>query len=259
MARWACHRGQAAPEYVGLLLLVGLLATSFASVNLGPKIAAAIRDGFCHALHAECSPASSSVPYGPALPLVDPQLIGPERDRLLDPDPQQRQIDFLNLTVAELAWLELNDPEVYEAASETRSWIEQRDLVDAAMAADLDDFLAYKEDGAHDQRLDYSDDGCSSPVGSSGFFFDFGEACYRHDFGYRNYKRLGVFDLKKAQVDLIFIHDMRESCGDVFITLRRQCRLMAFAYYEAVDKAGGHCDLPGDLGRVPGPCAPEWG
>ena len=114
-------------------------------------------------------------------------------------------------------------------------------------------------DPAHDPRLDYTDDGCSSPIGSSGFFFDFLEACYRHDFAYRNYKRLGIFDERKERADLVFIHDMRDSCGDVFIALRRQCRLMAFAYYEAVDKAGGYCDFPADLGRVPGPCAPEWG
>ena len=195
--------------------------------------------------------------YGPALPLADPQLIAPERDRLLDPDPQQRQIEFLNLTAAELAWLEVNDPEVYEAAVEARSWIEQRDLVDAAMEADLGDFLAYKEDSAHDPRMDYSDDGCSSPIGSSGFFFDFLEACERHDFGYRNSKRLGLFDERKAEVDLVFLHDMRDSCGEDRLRARRQCRLMAVAYYEAVDKAGGHCELPGDLGACPAPARPS--
>ncbi len=195
----ACQRGQAAPEYLGLILLVGLVAASFAAINLGPGFAGAILDAFCRAVGADCASTPVAVAYGPALPLVDPQLIGPERDRLLDRDPQQRQIDFWNLTASELAWLELNDPEVYEAAQETRSWIEQRDLVDAAMAAELDDFVAYKHDSSHDPRMDYSDDGCSSPTGSEGFFFDFREACYRHDFGYRNSKRLGLFDERKER------------------------------------------------------------
>jgi len=259
MLRGACQKGQAAPEYLGLVLLIGLVAAAVATVNLGPGFAGAILDAFCRAVGADCASTPVAVAYGPALPLVDPRLIGPERDRLLDPDPQQRQIDFWNLTASELAWLELNDPEVYEAARETPSWIEQRDLVDAAMEAELNEFVAYKHDSSHDPRLDYSDDGCSSPTGSKAFFFDFLEACYRHDFGYRNYKRLGVFDERKEHVDLVFLHDMRGSCDEIFIALRRQCRLMAFAYYGAVDKAGGFCDLPGDIGRVPGPCAPEWG
>ena len=261
MARSASERGQASPEYLGLVCLLALVAAAFASVNLGLGIAGAIQDAFCRALGAVCSTVPEAGLYGPALPLVDPELFGPERDRLLDPDPQQRQVDFSKLTAAELAWLELNDPEVFEAAGETRSWIEQRDLVDAAIAADIDAFVAFKNDlTGHDQRLDYSDDGCSAPVtGSVSLYYDFRRACDRHDFGYRNYKRLGLFDERKAEVDLIFNRDMLDSCDEMFIAVRRHCRNMAFIYYQGVDKLGGHCDLPGKLDRVPGPCAPEWG
>ncbi len=43
--------------------------------------------------------------------------------------------------------------------------------------------------------LDWTTDGCSAPiVGSEGRSFNFRTACDRHDFGYRNFKALGLFD-----------------------------------------------------------------
>lgn len=43
--------------------------------------------------------------------------------------------------------------------------------------------------------LDWTSDGCSAPiVGSQGRSFNFRSACNRHDFGYRNFKNLGLFD-----------------------------------------------------------------
>jgi hypothetical protein len=43
--------------------------------------------------------------------------------------------------------------------------------------------------------LDWTTDGCSAPiVGSEGRSFNFRAACDRHDFGYRNFKALGLFD-----------------------------------------------------------------
>ncbi|HYH61627.1 MAG TPA: hypothetical protein VD766_07140, partial [Solirubrobacterales bacterium] len=95
MLRWACQKGQAAPEYLGLILLVGIVAASLATVNLGPGFAGAVRDAFCRVVGAECASGPVAVAYGPALPLVD---------------PQQRQIDFMNLTAPELAWLKVKDP-----------------------------------------------------------------------------------------------------------------------------------------------------
>ena len=42
-----------------------------------------------------------------------------------------------------------------------------------------------------DPWFDWSTDGCSAPlIGDTGRSFDFGEACVRHDFGYRNLKLL---------------------------------------------------------------------
>ncbi len=43
-------------------------------------------------------------------------------------------------------------------------------------------------------HLDWTTDGCSAPVvGGQGRSFNFTQACVRHDFGYRNTKKLGHF------------------------------------------------------------------
>jgi Prokaryotic phospholipase A2 len=133
-------------------------------------------------------------------------------------------------------------------------------LLEEALTVSLDEFQAIKDSPDHDPRMDYSDDGCSAPVtGSEAFWFHFREACERHDFGYRNSKRLGLFDSYKDRIDLVFIDDMLAACADEAWWQRRPCRWMAGVYFGAVSIGGGHCELPGQLGRVPGPCAPEHG
>ena len=198
----AAQNGQASPEYLGLVLLVALVATAFAAINIGPGIAGAIQDAFCRAVGAACGTevAVASVPTEP-------------------------------------------------------------ELLDEALSVSLSEFQAIKDSPDRDPRMDYSDDGCSAPViGSEGFWFHFREACERHDFGYRNSKRLGLFDTYKDRIDLVFIDDMIASCAEESWWQRRACRWMAGVYFAAVSIAGGHCDLPGDLpGRIPGPCAPEHG
>ena len=144
-------------------------------------------------------------------------------------------------------------------AAATTAREEQLDLLEEALASDLTDFVALKRDPGHDPRMDYSDDGCSAPVlGSKGPFWDFTEPCYRHDFGYRNAKRLGVFDRLKERIDLVFLRDMRDHCATLVFAEHR-CRVMASLYFQGVDKLGGRCDLPGGLPRIPGPCSSEHG
>jgi Prokaryotic phospholipase A2 len=198
----AAQNGQASPEYLGLVLLVALVAAALAAVNLCPGIADATQDAFCRAVGAGCG--------------------------------------------------------VDVAVAQTPT---EEELLDAALEVSLDEFLAVKDSPDHDPRMDYSDDGCSAPViGSEGFWFHFREACERHDFGYRNSKRLGIFDTYKDRIDLVFIDDMLAACTEEAWWQRRPCRWMAGVYFGAVSIGGGHCELPGDLpGRVPGPCAPEHG
>ena len=118
-----------------------------------------------------------------------------------------------------------------------------RELVDTYMDAPLADFLAYRSSPARDERLDWSTDGCSAPVvGSSGASFDFTQACLRHDFGYRNYDRLGVFSEQKHAVDLRFLADMSDHCLARPLGERERCLRWARLFYAAVDNFG---DLTG--------------
>src|SRR6185503_21085442 len=59
-----------------------------------------------------------------------------------------------------------------------------------------------------DYAFDWSTDFCSAspdqPLG-----FDFRLSCARHDFGYRNYKSVGLFAGNKAHVDSAFYEDLK--------------------------------------------------
>lgn len=90
-------------------------------------------------------------------------------------------------------------------------------------------------------HLDWTTDGCSAPVvGSTGRSFDFRQACIRHDFGYRNFKRLGIFDAgSRFALDERFRADMDESCASRRRTRKVRCVAWAELYYAAVRATGG--------------------
>jgi hypothetical protein len=119
------------------------------------------------------------------------------------------------------------------------SWAEPRAIVDRYLAADLDEFLAYRVSPDRDPRLDYSTDFCSAPlVGSTGGSFDFSEPCLRHDFGYRNYDRLGLFRQRKDAVDERFLADMRDHCVSRPSSEHDRCLGWARAFHAAVHHLG---------------------
>jgi hypothetical protein len=123
----------------------------------------------------------------------------------------------------------------------------EAEVVDRYIEAELDDFLAYRASPDRDPRLDWSTDECTAPVvGSTGASFDFTETCLRHDFGYRNYRRLGLFEERKALVDNRFLADMRAHCAARALEERDRCRAWAQAFYLAVHHLG-HL-----VGRRPG-------
>lgn len=90
-------------------------------------------------------------------------------------------------------------------------------------------------------QLDWSTDGCSAPfVGNTGRSFNFRRACVRHDFGYRNYKRLGRFDESTRQsLDDRFHLDMVESCAPRRNTFKFRCLAWAEVFYASVRAMGG--------------------
>ena len=106
---------------------------------------------------------------------------------------------------------------------------------------------------AHDPSwMDWSSDGCSTPLpvglGDTGRSYNFRKACERHDFGYRNEKRLdrasgkaGTYwnSTTRKRVDVQFLADMRADCAPRPITQRYTCRAWAGVYYDAVRTAGG--------------------
>lgn len=63
-----------------------------------------------------------------------------------------------------------------------------------------------------DYNFDWSTDYCSSspdnPLG-----FNFSLSCYRHDFGYRNYKAMGQFSANKSRLDSAFYADLKRVCA----------------------------------------------
>ncbi|MFC6015150.1 phospholipase [Plantactinospora solaniradicis] len=81
--------------------------------------------------------------------------------------------------------------------------------------------------------FNWTTDYCSSsPDNPLGFNFEL--SCYRHDFGYRNYKSVGQFDPNKARLDSAFYEDLRRSCATYNAFVRPACYSLAWTYYQAV-------------------------
>jgi hypothetical protein len=89
--------------------------------------------------------------------------------------------------------------------------------------------------------LDWTTDGCSAPVvGSDGRSFNFTHACVRHDFGYRNTKKLGQFtEIVRAKLDEQFHRDLESSCAPQVRTRKIRCLMWAETFFVAVRATGG--------------------
>jgi hypothetical protein len=234
-ARGEC--GQAITEYVAVVLVVAMAMLALSSVDLGPQVADALASSVCEVTGlASCRAEGGSSPLGD---LPDPQLSSAQRALLLG-DPAAAQAVLASLSAGEREWLERNDSEAGAAADRAQEWGRRRETVDRLADGDLDDFLAYRESRGRDPGLDYTTDACSTPlIGSSGLSWNFLEACVRHDFGYRNYKRLGLFDDSRGAVDRVFLDDMRDHCASRSLPLRPACLQRAAQFYAAVRAFGG--------------------
>lgn len=109
---------------------------------------------------------------------------------------------------------------------------------EAALALPLGDFLALAASPGRDERLDWSQDGCSH-VPDEASAFDFRDACARHDFAYRNASLTGATDAARAAADERFKADMRASCGAENPFDRIECEIWADVYFEGVREFGG--------------------
>ncbi|KAK5088133.1 hypothetical protein LTR05_002350 [Lithohypha guttulata] len=87
-------------------------------------------------------------------------------------------------------------------------------------------------------ELDWTSNGCTAspdePLG-----FNFRDSCYRHDFGYRNYKAQGRFsDDNKDLIDLNFKKDLYNECATEGLISEGICKGVADVYFEAVSAFG---------------------
>lgn len=121
--------------------------------------------------------------------------------------------------------------------------VDDRSVVDQAVfQSSLRDFVRQRFSLRRQHRhLDWTTDYCSAPiVGDEGRSFNFRHACMRHDFAYRNYRRLSVLDstLRDA-VDRVFHEDLVSSCLPKRVSLRLRCLSWAEVFFESVRLAGG--------------------
>lgn len=111
----------------------------------------------------------------------------------------------------------------------------------------LQQFIA---DAHHGNRwFDWTNDGCSAPLlGDTGRSYNFRDACRRHDFGYRNLKRLEHRYGKgrtywnatnRRRVDQQFLADMKHHCRSRSWWLQPSCFIAAYAYYATVRAVAG--------------------
>ena len=91
---------------------------------------------------------------------------------------------------------------------------------------------------AYSRSISWDTDFCSKSP-DTGLSFDFKKPCAHHDFGYTNYKKMGIFNsVRKNYVDAIFYRDMKAHCSTRSIFLKPDCYYTAFLYYQAVQWFG---------------------
>lgn len=110
----------------------------------------------------------------------------------------------------------------------------------------LNGFQTTRAQQPYANQLDWGSDGCSSSPDNP-FGFNFVKACYRHDFGYRNYKRQSRFnETTRLSIDNNFKDDLYEICNgnwacnrtaDVYYAAVRQFGNSSVSTAQAVDKA----------------------
>ncbi|KAG6037120.1 hypothetical protein E4U41_005312 [Claviceps citrina] len=100
----------------------------------------------------------------------------------------------------------------------------------------LPDFVAQREK-RQPEYLDWSSDGCTDSPDNP-FNFPFLPACWRHDFGYNNYRPQRRFTRgNKKMIDGNFRLDLYVQCRSVKAS--SACRALANIYYFAVSVFGG--------------------
>ncbi|KKO98756.1 hypothetical protein THAR02_09129 [Trichoderma harzianum] len=106
----------------------------------------------------------------------------------------------------------------------------------------LPDFIS-RRNAKNPATLDWTSDGCTSSPDNP-FGFPFVPACYRHDFGYQNYRIQNRFtESGKLSIDNNFKADLYFQCQTS--SVQSVCNALADVYYAAVRAFGGGDASPG--------------
>ncbi|CAL9297766.1 hypothetical protein SUDANB148_02820 [Streptomyces sp. SudanB148_2056] len=109
-----------------------------------------------------------------------------------------------------------------------------------------------KKQAIRKYKFNWKTDYCSMAPNKVAGGYSFTDACYRHDFGYRNYKSVvGKYYFKKnhkSRIDKAFLRDMNTACtykpwADPYTPAQRKklkaaCKKTAKKYYQAVVALG---------------------
>ncbi len=98
---------------------------------------------------------------------------------------------------------------------------------------------------AFDWSTDYCSDSPDQPLG-----FDFRIPCWRHDFGYRNYKAMNAFPANKSRLDDSLYFDLKAKCATYNYFVRPACYSLAWTYYQAVKTFGSLTVSTADLNQA---------
>ncbi|CAO2653344.1 Nn.00g027550.m01.CDS01 [Neocucurbitaria sp. VM-36] len=136
------------------------------------------------------------------------------------------------ITIMSLAALALSSPvELVERQSSLQQ------ITDSyVFSISISQFISNRNTKTGPAELDWDSDGCSNSPDNP-FGFDFENSCYRHDFGYRNFKKQSRFtEANKARIDSNFKKDMFAQCATEGFKIA--CEATATIYYEAVKAFG---------------------
>ncbi|VUC24177.1 unnamed protein product [Clonostachys rosea] len=101
---------------------------------------------------------------------------------------------------------------------------------DLMFRTNLADFIS-KREGQQPPTLDWNSDGCTG-VPDKPLEFNFLPACYRHDFGYANFKHQGRFnEVARLKIDEAFKDDLNTMCDKEKKHRRVLCRTYASGYH----------------------------
>ena len=130
------------------------------------------------------------------------------------------------------------------AGCQAPAWApEMRSLDNIVNSATMEQFLLVRSApaGTAYATFDWSTDGCSV-VGSGPY--NFSKACWRHDFAYRNLKRIEAAtggdmwnERNKYVADKRFQYDLKDRCSEYSSWIRPTCNVAAETYYLAVRAA----------------------